>query len=225
MTTTLHLTSDATCSTCSGRGSAPGSNPRVCGVCGGRGVTDDNQGFFSFSTPCVSCGGRGSIIDKPCPTCSGRGIERRPREVKVRIPAGVADGQTIRLKDRGEPGANGGQSGDLLVECRVAQHKLFTREGRNLVLRVPVTYAEAVAGAEIDVPTLAGGFVKLRVKPGTQPGSKHRVRGKGIETARETGDLIVVIDIAVPSKPSEAELAAMEHLQSVTSISPRESMW
>ena len=108
ITTSLHLTSDAACSTCSGTGAAPGTAPRVCGVCGGRGVTDDNQGFFSLSTPCTACGGRGVVIDSPCPTCRGNGIERRPREVKVRLPAGVDDGQTIRLKGRGGPGRNGG---------------------------------------------------------------------------------------------------------------------
>ena len=104
LTTTLHLTSDAACSTCSGSGAAPGTQPRLCGVCNGRGVTDDNQGFFSFSSPCVVCQGRGVVIDTPCPTCRGKGIERRPREVAVRIPAGVADGSTIRLKGRGGPG-------------------------------------------------------------------------------------------------------------------------
>ena len=224
ITTTLHLTSDAVCSVCDGRGAAPGSSPRVCGVCAGRGVTDDNQGFFSFSTPCVACQGRGTIIDTPCPGCRGRGVERRPREVKVRIPGGVADGQTIRLTDRGEPGRNGGPAGDLLVECKVLPHPLFQRDGQHLVLRLPVTYPEAVAGGDVLVPTLEGSTVTLRLRPGTQPGSKHRVRGKGISTPRATGDLIVVIDVVVPSSPTPDELVAVEELRKVTSVSPRDRL-
>ena len=121
--TTLYLTTDAQCSTCHGSGAKPGTSPRVCGNCGGRGVVDDNQGFFSFSTPCRVCGGQGSVIDEPCPTCHGSGIEQRPREVKTRIPAGVKDGQTIRLKGKGGPGRNGGPNGDLLVELKVTPHR------------------------------------------------------------------------------------------------------
>lgn len=221
LTTTLHLTSDASCSTCHGSGAAPGSQPRLCTVCGGRGVTDDNQGFFSFSSPCVVCQGKGVVIDTPCPTCRGKGIERRPREVAVRIPAGVADGATIRLKGRGGPGRNGGPAGDLLVECHVTAHPLFSRDGMNILLRVPITYPEAVAGADIDIPTLDGTRVKLRLRAGTQPGSKHRVKGKGIATPRATGDLIVTVDVAVPMKPTAEELEAVEALRLVTSTSPR----
>lgn len=221
ITTALHLTSDAACTTCSGSGAAPGTSPRVCGVCHGRGVTDDNQGFFSLSAPCQACAGRGVVIETPCPTCRGTGVERRPREVKVRIPAGVADGQTIRLKGRGGPGKNGGPSGDLLVECKVTPHKLFGRDGHNLTLRVPVTFAEAALGAEVDVPTLDGGRVKLRLKPGTQPGSKHRVKGKGVVTDRHEGDLIVTVEVTVPTHLNDAEKAAVEALSRATTTSPR----
>jgi molecular chaperone DnaJ len=221
LTTTLHLTSDASCTTCSGSGAAPGTQPRLCGVCNGRGVTDENQGFFSFSSPCVVCQGKGVVIDTPCPTCRGKGIERRPREVAVRIPAGVADGSTIRLKGRGGPGRNGGPSGDLLVECHVTPHALFSRDGVNLLLRIPITYPEAVAGADIDIPTLEGTTVKLRLRSGTQPGSKHRVKGKGIATIKATGDLIVTVDVVVPAKPTAEELGAVEALRLVTSSSPR----
>lgn len=221
ITTSLHLTSDATCTTCSGNGAAPGTSPRVCGVCGGRGVTDDNQGFFSFSSPCTACAGRGVVIDTPCPTCRGTGIERRPREVKVRIPAGVDDGQTIRLKGRGGPGRNGGPTGDLLVECKVMPHRLFGRTGHNLTVRVPVTFAEAALGAEVEVPTLDGTRVTLRLKAGTQPGSKHRVKGKGVVTPKATGDLIVTVDVVVPTELSAAERAAIEELAKATTTSPR----
>ena len=223
ITTSLQLVSDTVCSICSGSGAAPGTSPRVCATCGGRGVTDDNQGFFSFSTPCRTCQGRGVTIDTPCPGCRGTGTERRPREVKVRIPAGVADGQTIRLKGRGGPGRNGGPAGDLLVRCQVLPHPRFGRDGDNLVVRVPVTFAEAALGADIDVPTLDGAHVTLRIKPGTQPGSKHRVKGKGITTAHHSGDLIVTVDLVVPTSMSDAERAAVEELGRVTASSPRAS--
>ena len=221
MTTTLHLTSDALCSTCSGSGAKPGTSPRSCRVCNGRGVVEDNQGLFSFSSPCTACQGRGVVIDDPCPTCRGTGVERRPREVKVRMPAGVNDGQRIALKGRGAPGRNGGPPGDLYVTCHVVPHVLFGRDGDNLTIRVPLTFAEAALGADVQVPTLDGGPVKLRIKPGTQPGSKHRVKGRGVATKRRTGDLIVTTDVVVPTKLTDAERAAVEDLARATTVSPR----
>jgi molecular chaperone DnaJ len=226
LTTTLYLTSDAQCSTCSGSGAKPGTQPVVCGVCGGRGVVDDNQGLFSFSSPCRNCQGRGSVIPEPCPTCRGTGVERRPREVKVRIPAGVSDGQTIRLKGRGAPGRGGGPAGDLLVEINVRPHERFGRSGDNLTVHVPITFAEAALGGEIEVPTLDGSTVTLRLKPGTQSGSRHRVKGKGITTTSKksgttAGDLIVTVDVVVPTALSDAERAAVEQLAAATTVQPR----
>ena len=221
ITTTLHLTSDAPCSTCGGNGAKPGSSPTICGQCGGRGVVDDNQGFFSFSSPCSRCQGNGTIIESPCPTCRGTGAEKRPREVKVRIPAGVADGQRIRLKGRGGPGRNGGPNGDLLVDCKVSPHRLFGRNGHDLTVRVPISFAEAALGAEIQVPTLSGPAVTVRLKPGTQPGTRHRVRGKGIVTPSKSGDLIVTVEVVVPTSLSDAERAAIEQLADATTVSPR----
>ncbi|NNE10630.1 MAG: molecular chaperone DnaJ [Ilumatobacter sp.] len=217
ITTTLHLTSDAQCSTCSGSGAKPGTSPARCGVCGGRGVIDDNQGMFSFSTPCRNCQGTGAVIPDPCPTCSGTGVERRPREVKVRIPAGVSDGQTIRLPGRGSPGRNGGPAGDLLVEVHVRPHDRFGRSGDHLTVRVPVTFPQAALGGEIDVPTLDGSPVTLRLKPGTQSGSRHRVRGRGIATqskrgGTKAGDLIVTVDVVIPTELTDDERAAIEQL-------------
>ena len=219
--TTLHLTSDAACSTCDGNGAAPGTAPRVCTNCGGRGVTADNQGLFSFSTPCPVCAGRGVVIEAPCPTCRGTGVERRPREVKVRIPAGVADGQTIRLKDRGGPGRNGGPPGDLLVECRVSAHAFFGRDGNNLTARVPVTITEAALGADIQVPTLDGTSVTLRLRAGTQSGSKHRVKGRGVVTPKHTGDLIVTTDVAIPRELTDEQRQALDALAAATTTDPR----
>lgn len=222
VTTTVHMTSDATCTTCQGSGARPGTSPVMCGQCSGRGQVDDNQGFFSFSSPCPRCGGAGRIVEDPCGTCRGTGIEKRGRDVKVRVPAGVADGQRIRLQGKGTPGRNGGPSGDLFIVCRVSTHPLFGRDGHNLTVKVPVTYPEAVLGADIEVPTLDSDKVTLRIKPGTQPGSRHRVKGRGIKTTKATGDLIVTVDVVVPTDPSDEERQAIEELARVTSMNPRE---
>ena len=221
LTTTLYLTSDAQCSTCAGSGAKPGTQPKVCSQCGGRGVIDDNQGLFSFSSTCRVCGGRGVVITDPCPTCRGTGTERRPREVQARIPAGVADGQKIRLKGRGAPGRNGGPPGDLIVECHVTPHRLFGRDGNNLTVKVPITFSEAVLGGDIDVPTLDGPRVMLRLRPGTQPGSRHRVKGKGIVTNKATGDLIVTVEVQVPTHLTAEQGTAVEALAAATTESPR----
>ncbi len=224
ITTTLYLTTDAQCSTCNGSGAKPGTVPTMCSACGGRGVVDDNQGMFSFSTPCRVCGGQGVRIEHPCPTCSGSGVEKRQREVKTRIPAGVKDGQTIRLKGRGGPGRNGGPAGDLFVELKVMPHPLFGRSGDNLTVTVPVTFSEAALGGDIDVPTLDGTRVTLRLKPGTQTGSRHRVKGKGIETKHHTGDLIVTVTVQVPTDLTDAQRAAIEQLAAATTVNPRNTM-
>jgi molecular chaperone DnaJ len=226
LTTTLYLTSDTQCSTCSGSGSKPGTHPTVCGICGGRGVVDDNQGMFSFSTPCRGCQGTGSVILDPCATCRGTGVERRPREVKARIPAGVSDGQTIRLAGRGTPGHHGGPAGDLLVEISVAPHARFGRSGRNLTVTVPVSFPEAALGGDIDVPALDGSTVKLRLRPGTQSGSRHRVKAKGITTTSKregtiSGDLIVTVEVAVPTTLTDEQRAAIEQLAAATTVDPR----
>ncbi|HEX9257892.1 MAG TPA: molecular chaperone DnaJ [Acidimicrobiales bacterium] len=223
ITTALQLTSDAACTTCNGSGAKPGTSPRVCQVCQGRGVTADNQGFFSFSKPCTVCQGQGTIVDSPCATCRGKGIERRPREVKVRIPAGVADGQRIRLKGRGAPGRNGGPPGDLYVECKVQPHPDFAREGDDLVRHVPITYAEAVLGADVTVRRLDGTPVSFKVRPGTRPGQRFRLKGHGIATDKGSGDLVAVVDLVVPSNPGSAERKVIEELRKVTP-SPRAEM-
>jgi len=224
ISTTLYLTTDAQCSTCRGSGAKPGTAPVPCAHCGGRGVVDDNQGMFSFSSPCPVCRGQGVIVEDPCPTCRGSGIEQRQREVKTRLPAGVKDGQTIRLKGRGGPGRNGGPAGDLLVELTVTPHHLFGRSGNNLSITVPVTFTEATLGADIDVPTLNGSRVTLRIKPGTQTQSRHRVKGKGIETKRATGDLIVTVNVQVPEDISDGQREAIEQLAAATTINPRDSL-
>ena len=220
--TSLHLTADAACTTCSGSGARPGTSPTVCQNCGGRGVTDDNQGFFAMTAPCQVCQGTGTRIEYPCDTCRGTGIERRPREVKTRIPAGVKDGQTIRLSGRGAPGRNGGPAGDLLVQLRVMPHARFGRKGDDLTVTMPVSFADAALGADIDVPALDGGTVKLRIKPGTQPGSRHRVKDKGVSRTTSkgtvTGSLIVTVDVVVPTELNDAQRAAVEAFAAASTV-------
>lgn len=224
LTTTLYLASDVQCGTCSGSGAKPGTQPKVCSRCGGRGSIDDNQGFFSLSTPCNGCGGRGVLIEQPCPTCYGTGMEKRQREVQARLPGGVADGQKVRLKGRGGPGRNGGPAGDLIVECHVRPHRLFGRDGDHLTVRVPVTFAEAALGGDIEVPTLDSGRVRLRLRPGTQSGSRHRVKGKGVSTPRVTGDLIVTVDVVVPTELNDDQRAALEAFAAASTGSPRDRL-
>jgi molecular chaperone DnaJ len=224
LTTTLSLVSDASCSTCHGSGAKPGTSARLCSVCNGRGVTDENQGPFSFSTPCYACGGRGRFVDNPCPTCAGSGVEHRPREVKVRIPAGVDDQQRIRLKGVGQPGRNGGPNGDLIVLCKVQPHRWFGREGTNLTLKVPVTFPEAALGAEIEVPLLDRTTATVRLAPGTPNGARQRLKGKGVPSAKGAGDLIVSFDVAVPQKLSSAQRKAIESLANASKESPRQHL-
>ncbi len=221
VTTSVHLVSDATCDTCHGSGARPGTMPQTCGVCHGRGVTDDNQGRFSFSQPCRACGGRGSVVADPCPECRGSGSRRRPREVKVRIPSGVSDGQKIRLAGRGTPGRNGGPAGDLFVEVHVTPHDLFGRKGDDLTLTVPVTFPEAALGADVVVPTLDGEPVTIRIPPGTRSGRTFRVKGRGIASGSRRGDLLATVEVAVPAKLSTEQRRAVEALRSATDESPR----
>ena len=225
LSTSLHLVSDAVCHTCAGSGAEPGTTPVRCPTCSGRGVVDDNQGMFAMSRPCPTCAGRGVKIEHPCSTCRGNGVERRPREIKVRIPAGVSDGQRIRLKGRGDPGRQGGQPGDLYVTCRVEPHDVFAMEGRNLRVTVPITFAEAALGADIAVPTIDGGSVKVRIPAGTRPGRTFRVKGRGVATAKGTGDLMVGVEVAVPAKLSKEERAAIEALAAAATESPRQHLF
>ena len=161
------------------RARRPGPHPQTCPECHGSGSIAVDQGPFSFSQVCPTCGGRGQVIPTPCPTCHGRGVEMRAREVKVRVPAGVTDGQRIRVKGRGAAGANGGPAGDLFVVVRVQSHPLFGRSGNDVTIRLPVTFAEATLGADVKVPTLDG-QVTMRIPPGTPSGKVMRVRGQGV---------------------------------------------
>jgi len=208
VTTSVRFTAEATCHTCHGNGARPGTTPEVCPTCHGSGSVAQNQGPFSFSQVCPTCAGRGSIVRDPCPTCGGRGVERRPREVKVRVPAGVDDGQRIRVKERGAAGTNGGPPGDLYVVVHVRPDATFGRKGNDLTVHVPISYPQAVLGSQIRVPTLTGDGVTIKIPAGTPSGKTLRVPKRGIDG----GALLVTVDIEVPAKLNDAQRAAVEAL-------------
>lgn len=225
VTTSVSLTSDAACSRCGGNGAEPGTFPDTCPTCAGTGAVAVDQGPFSFSQVCPTCGGRGQVVEKKCKQCKGSGVERRRREVKVRMPAGVRDGQRIRVKGRGGAGRNGGPAGDLYVVVHVGAHAIFGRQGtKNLTVKVPVTFAEAALGAQVKVPTLDEP-VTVKVPAGTQSGTTVRVRGRGIKPAKgEPGDLLVTFDVVVPKELSADERAAVETLAENLGGNPREQL-
>ncbi|HVU71870.1 MAG TPA: molecular chaperone DnaJ [Mycobacteriales bacterium] len=218
----VRLSGGAACDTCGGTGAAPGTHPTSCPVCSGRGVVTRNQGGFAFAEPCSRCGGSGTVIETPCPTCHGTGT--RDRVQRVRVPAGVADGQHVRVRGRGRPGERGGPPGDLEVVVTVRPHPVFGRSGRNLTLTVPITFPEAALGATLRVPTL-GDPVSLKVPAGTPSGKRLRVKGRGFPgKGGAVGDLIVTVEVAVPAKLDPAARELVEKLAVEVPQSPREHL-
>ncbi|MDI9929647.1 molecular chaperone DnaJ [Rhodococcus sp. IEGM 1354] len=210
VTVPLRLTSPSSCTTCHGSGAKPGTSPRVCPKCNGQGVVNRNQGAFGFSEPCDDCRGTGSIIDDPCVDCRGTGVQNRTRTITVRVPAGISDGQKVRLAGQGEAGLRGAPSGDLFVTVRVKPDKVFGRTGDDLTVTVPVSYGELVLGTTLSVPTLEG-RVGVKVPPGTVDGRVLRVRGRGIPKKSGTGDLMVTVKVAVPQKLDDAATDALKN--------------
>ena len=214
---------DTACSECGGSGARPGTAPKICPECNGRGVKAESQGLFALSQPCPRCRGNGTVIEDPCAKCHGSGRERRTRRYSVKIPAGVRDGTRIRLKAKGESGVAGGPAGDLFVVTRVAPSPLYERRGSDLVIDVPVTYAEAALGATVEVPT-PDGPISLKIPAGSQDGRMLRVRGRGAPRLNGTGrgDLLARVRVHVPQKLTKAEREAIEQLQKVSRGNPRE---
>ncbi len=218
----LTLRAPGVCDTCHGSGAKPGSVPRTCPVCQGSGLVSTNQGAFSFSEPCRECQGVGTIVDVKCPECHGTGGVTKTRTLNVRIPAGVADGQKIRLSGRGEPGARGGPAGDLYVLIKVRDDRLFGREGDDLTLSVPITFPEAVSGVDLTLPTLDGS-VTVRVPPGTPSGRVLRVRGRGVPRRDGTpGDLLVTVEVTIPKDLPEAARKALDEYAQAAPPAARE---
>jgi molecular chaperone DnaJ len=213
----------ASCPTCHGTGAKPGTAPKVCPRCEGRGIETEGQGMFSISQPCSLCGGSGTIIEDPCPTCGGSGAVRTMKRLRVNIPAGVRDGSRIRLAGKGEPGRQGGPSGDLYLITHVAPSPVFVRKGDNFEVEVPLTIPEALRGAQVRVPTLSG-TKTLRVKPGTKHGTVQRLRGEGppkLGQPSKHGDIHYRFVIDVPDKLSDEQKKVVDELSQVMNGDPR----
>jgi molecular chaperone DnaJ len=216
-TVSLRLTSSSACTACGGTGAKAGTTPRVCPTCEGTGAASRNLGNFAFSEPCRDCKGRGLLVDDPCPVCEGSGRGKSTRTIQARIPAGVGDGQRIKLKAKGAPGENGGPAGDLYVLIHVKPHPVFGRTGENLTVTVPVTFTEAALGAEIKVPILKGLPVTLRIPEGTPNGRTFRVRGRGVARKDGTkGDLLATVEVLVPQQLEDKARGALEEFRDAT---------
>ncbi len=187
------------CSTCKGSGVEPGHHPETCPSCKGSGHIETRQGFFSFSRTCTQCRGRGRIIRNPCRKCRGRGRIKKNKKIKVTIPAGVDNGSRLRLRGEGEAGLEGGPPGDLFITLKVKPHTLFTREGDNILLEVPISFALAAMGGGISIPTLDG-KVRLKIPSGTQTGKIFRLRGKGVPhlNSFQKGDQLIKVSVETP---------------------------
>ena len=222
----LSVPTSQRCSTCHGTGAKPGTAPKVCPRCQGRGLESQGQGLFSISQPCTRCGGAGTVIEEPCPTCHGAGSVRTTKRYRVNIPAGVREGSRVRLAGKGEPGRNGGQAGDLFVVTHVLDNPVFKRKGDNVEVEVPLTIPEAIRGAEIEVPTLRGSK-RLRVPAGTQHGTVQRLRGEGPPKLGEKGrgDIHYRFVIDVPASLSREQSEAVEKLSQVMNGNPRAKLF
>ena len=225
-TVTLRLTGEGPCPVCGGTGAKSGTVPKVCPDCHGTGQQSKNLGGFGLSEPCKTCRGRGLVVEDPCPSCSGSGRAMSSRTIQARIPAGVADGQRIRIPGKGAPGEHGGKAGDLYVRVHVTPHAVFGRTGDNLTVTVPVTMPELALGAEIKVPTHRGAAVTVRVPPGTPNGQAFRVAGRGVRRKDGTlGALLATVEVVVPQDLNKKARSALEDLRIATAeADPREDL-
>jgi molecular chaperone DnaJ len=230
-TVTVRVPTLTRCDVCDGSGAKQGSKPQTCPTCAGQGQVRMQQGFFSIQQPCPRCHGSGTVIADPCPKCHGQGRVEERKTLSVKVPAGVDTGDRIRLSGEGEAGPQGGPAGDLYVEIHVRKHPIFEREGADLACEIPLPFATAVLGGEIDVPTL-NGRVSLKIPAETQTGKVFRLRGKGVKPVRggATGDLLCRIEIETPVHLTREQKELLKQFE--TSIrangakhSPREGSW
>ncbi len=215
----IHVPSSVTCDTCSGSGASPGSQPVNCTTCGGNGRVRAAQGFFSIERTCPTCHGRGQVIENPCSDCHGQGRVQKERTLAVTIPPGVEEGTRIRLAGEGEAGMRGGPAGDLYIFLSIEPHKLFERDGTELFCDVPISLTTAALGGEMEVPTVGGGKVKVKVPEGTQTGKQFRVRGKGMPGlhARRHGDLYIQIHVETPVGLTKAQKDLLKQFDDASS--------
>lgn len=213
---TLEVPRRDTCPVCGGSGIRPGSSPMQCTTCNGRGEIRRSQGFFSISTTCPHCRGRGWIVREPCNECNGSGRVQKKASIKVKIPAGVDDGMRLRLSGQGESGINGGPPGDLYVFISVRPHKIFTRHEENLLVKVPISFAQAVTGTVVEVPTLEG-TEKVKILRGAKSGQTFTIRGKGVPHLNSygRGDLIVQVEIEIPKKLTKRQEELLKEFEEI----------
>ena len=225
-TVSLRLTGEGPCPVCHGTGAKAGTVPRVCPDCQGTGQQSRNLGGFGLTEPCKTCRGRGLVVDDPCESCNGSGRAMSSRTIQARIPAGVADGQRIRIPGKGAPGEHGGKAGDLYVRVHVRPHPVFGRSGDNLTVTVPVTISELALGAEIKVPTHRGAAVTVRIPPGTPNGRVFRVPGRGVRRKDgNLGALLATVEVTVPHDLNTKARSALEDLRIATAgADPREEL-
>ncbi len=211
---TIDVPTQVSCDTCGGSGARKGTEPVKCSACGGAGQVRMQQGFFSIQQTCPACKGAGTTIADPCLDCHGRGRIRKTRTPAVKVPAGVDDGDRIRLSGEGEAGRNGGPPGDLYVEIRVKPHRIFDRDGSNLSCEVPVSFATATLGGDVELPTLDG-TVSLKIPAGTQSGKVFRLRGKGVTTVRDPreGDLFAQVAVETPVNLTGEQKTLLEQFE------------
>ncbi|MEW6093836.1 MAG: molecular chaperone DnaJ [Chloroflexota bacterium] len=227
---TIEVTRNEVCSTCRGSGAEPGTSPQRCQTCGGRGeVRQVRQTIFGSmmqSGPCPTCGGRGEVIGTPCHTCRGQGLERKTVRKVVPIPAGVDTGTQIRLAGEGEPGALGGPQGNLYLVVSVQPHKFFKRRENDILLNLDINVAQAVLGAEVEVPTVGGKNEKLSIPAGTQPGKVFTLKGRGVPYLRKTGrgDQRVIVNVEIPSRLTKEQRDLFDKLAATlgTTVKPKE---
>jgi len=203
------------CEPCGGSGAEPGTHPEVCTACSGHGRVRVQQGFFTMERTCGRCQGTGNVIKTPCRSCGGRGNVRRERTLSISIPAGIEDGQRIRLAGEGEPGARSGPKGDLYIFVSVKEHEIFERDGQTLFARTPVAMCTAALGGEIEMPTIDGGRMKVSIPEGAQTGKRMRLKGKGMPTLRggPSGDMVVELFVETPSHLSLRQKELLKQFQ------------
>lgn len=222
----IELTLKETCTKCGGNGAKPGTSPETCTKCGGTGqVTYTQQSMFGMIRnvqPCPDCGGTGKIIKEKCPDCRGTGYTAARKKIQVSVPAGIDNGQSIRIRDKGEPGRNGGPRGDLLVEVQVARHPIFQRQDMNIFSTAPITFAQAALGGDVRISTVDGDVI-YTVKPGTQTDTKIRLKGKGVPSLRNKavrGDQYVTLVVQTPTRLSEEAKEALREFDAACGNRP-----
>jgi len=223
-TTNIEVNKHESCETCNGSGIAPGKSASQCRTCSGRGQMRYQQGFFSISRTCTTCGGAGQVISDPCNKCRGEGRVVKQRTLEVKVPAGVEDGMRMRYASQGEPGFFGGPAGDLYVVLHVKEHAFFERDGHNLHCSIPISFPQAALGAEIEIPTLEGTY-KLKVPEGTQSGTIFRVKGKGVPVLNQhgKGDIMVEVRVDVPKKLNKRQRELLNELSGLTTVDNKPS--